>query len=149
MRANKNVRVCNVRKSTVFPTHCSLHSITHFSNFFQIEMNTIVITFLFFIINQTEFRWADNHTEKSHYDLISLNLKGVRKIYPWLYVPLIFDSAFSHQPIQNLLLNISVSIVQRNCCIIHIICISPSKPSQSLQFNRSQQQLHSLARSLA
>ena len=47
-----------------------IHSEKSLTNFFQIERNTIVVTFFRLITNQTDFRLFHNQKESCHYDRI-------------------------------------------------------------------------------
>ena len=42
-------------------------------------------SFPFLIMNEADFRWVHNQKENCHYDRIPLNLKGIRKRFPWVY----------------------------------------------------------------
>ena len=55
-----------------------VHSNKYFSDYFQIERNTIVVTVIHLIINPTEFRWVHSQKENRHYDHIPLNWKVIR-----------------------------------------------------------------------
>ena len=56
-----------------------IHSENFLSNSFQIKRNTIVVTALLLIMNQTEVCSVHNRKVSYHYGRIPFNLKGIRK----------------------------------------------------------------------
>ena len=79
LSAQSNLLLCCSQLQQIFHTEKSIE------DSFQIWRNLIVLIVFLLIMNQTEIRLFHDQKKNCHYDRIPLNLKGIRKRFPWVY----------------------------------------------------------------